>query len=79
MSNRLRSLETAAAESPSVRFQSGNPRDFVVKAGKRRRPLPARKPMFCRTFVGRRGSRVLLAMQKVEGSNPFSRFTRIRR
>ena len=30
--------------------------------------------MFCRTFLARSGSHLLLAMQKVEGSNPFSRF-----
>jgi hypothetical protein len=56
-----------------VRFQSGNPRDFAVKAGKHRRPPIDRKPLFCRTFLGRSGFHVLLAMQKVEGSNPFSR------
>jgi hypothetical protein len=32
------------------------------------------KPVFSRTFLGRSGSHILLAMQKVEGSNPFSRF-----
>ena len=59
---------------PPVRFQSGNSRDFPVNAGKHRRSPIARKPTFCTTFLGRSGSYVLLAMQKVEGSNPFSRF-----
>ena len=32
------------------------------------------KPLLCRQFVTRFLPHVLLAMQKVEGSNPFSRF-----
>jgi hypothetical protein len=39
-----------------VRFQSGNPRDFAVKARKHRRWPIGRKLVFCRTFLGGSGS-----------------------
>jgi hypothetical protein len=57
-------------------FQSGfspEPPRFRGKAGN---PSPtgcSRKPVFWRTFSGRSRYHLLLAMQKVEGSNPFSR------
>jgi len=34
----------------------------------------AKEGSFAGSFSAERGARVLLAMQKVEGSNPFSRF-----
>jgi hypothetical protein len=58
---------------PSV-SQPSLPHDFAVKAGKDRRPPIARTLLFSRTFLARPGAHVLLAMQKGEGSNPFSRF-----
>jgi hypothetical protein len=45
------------------------PPRFRGKSWKHRRPPIARKPLFSRTFLGSSGSHVLLAMQKVEGSN----------
>jgi hypothetical protein len=47
-----------------------------VNAGKPHRPFHRGKLVFCRTFLPLSGSHVLLAMQKVEGSNPFSRFAK---
>jgi hypothetical protein len=39
-------LRIQEALAPPVRFQSGNPLDFVVKAGRRRAAAPAPKPLF---------------------------------
>jgi hypothetical protein len=57
----------------SVRFQSPNRRDLTGKGGHCRRKLSAVKPPICRDIWQSASRRVLLAMQKVEGSNPFSR------
>jgi hypothetical protein len=45
-----------------------------VNAGHSRRALATEKPGFAGMFAWIGKSHVLLAMQKVEGSNPFSRF-----
>src|SRR5215211_595647 len=73
MSYRLRSRPPATGGSAPVRFQSGNSRYFAVNAGHRRHPLARQKRPICSDIACRTKSRVLLAMQKVEGSNPFSR------
>jgi hypothetical protein len=73
MSYRLRSRPPATGGSAPVRFQSGNSRDFAVNAGHRRHPLARQKRRICSDIARCTKSRVLLAMQKVEGSNPFSR------
>jgi hypothetical protein len=44
-----------------------------VKAGHRRHPLARQKRSICRDIPRCPESRVLLAMQKVVGSNPISR------
>jgi hypothetical protein len=59
--------------SAPVRFQSGNSRDSAVKAGHRQHPLARQKRPICRDILRCPESRVLLAMQKVVGSNPISR------
>jgi hypothetical protein len=75
---RLRSERcgTAGPVSWAVRVPVGclNPRELPVKAGDRRMHAHTR----IRAFAGDIGAEpepyALLAMQKVEGSNPFSRF-----
>jgi hypothetical protein len=51
-----------------------NSRDFPVNAGKAPYAPSAKKPSVCRDIHGESALHVPLAMQKVEGSNPFSRF-----
>jgi hypothetical protein len=58
----------------SVRFRSGNPRGFALNAGLQRMAARAENGLFAGSFNPVRETSVLLAMQKVEGSNPFSRF-----
>ena len=58
----------------SVRFQSANPRDLAVKNGDDGRPLSTSKLPFAGISGQSTSPQVLLAMQKVVGSNPISRF-----
>jgi hypothetical protein len=51
-----------------------NPRDLPVNTGKPSWAPAARKPLVCRRIRVASAPHALLAMQKVEGSNPFSRF-----
>jgi hypothetical protein len=78
MSYLLRSARRLPAGSAPVRFQSGNSCDFAVNAGHWRHPLARQKRPMCRDIPRCAESRALLAMQKVEGSNPFSRFRKTR-
>jgi hypothetical protein len=50
-----------------------NPRDVPVNAGKPSLARGARKPSVCRDIRVESAPHVLLAMQKAESSNPFSR------
>ena len=70
----LRSVRRLPTGSAPVRFQSGNSRDFAVNAGHGGTRSRGRSGVFCRDIPHCTDSRALLAMQKVEGSNPFSRF-----
>jgi hypothetical protein len=45
-----------------------------VKAGESRSDTDTREPAVCRDILTKTALQALLAMQKVEGSNPFSRF-----
>ena len=54
-------------------LQSANPRDLSVKNGDDGRPLSTSKLPFAGMSGQSTSPQVLLAMQKVEGSNPFSR------
>jgi hypothetical protein len=51
-----------------------NPREFPVNPGKRSWAPGPEKPPVCRDIRAESARHVLLAMQKVEGSNPFSGF-----
>jgi hypothetical protein len=53
-----------------------NPRDFPVSAGESESPVTVEKPAVCRNFRAKAALHVLLAMQKVVGSNPISRFAK---
>jgi hypothetical protein len=72
----LRSVRRLPTGSAPVRFQSGNSRDFAVNAGYWRHPLARQKRPICRDIPRCAQSRALLAMQKVVGSNPISRFAK---
>jgi hypothetical protein len=54
-----------------------NRRDFPVNAGKNSQARGSQEPPVCRHILRKSALHVLLAMQKVEGSNPFSRFRRL--
>ena len=57
-----------------VPIRCPNSRGFPVNAGMPLGPLGDEKPPLCRHIPKESALHVLLAMQKVEGSNPFSRF-----
>ena len=57
-----------------------NFRELAVKAGETQNDTPHPiTPAFAGDIGAEREPRALLAMQKVEGSNPFSRFSKGRR
>ena len=57
----------------SVRFRSGNPRGFPMNAGLCGGPQREQKRLICSIISTGPEAKVLLAMQKVVGSNPISR------
>ena len=59
-----------------VPIRCPNSRGFPVNAGMPFGPLADEKPPLCRHIPKESALHVLLAMQKVEGSNPFSRFAK---
>jgi hypothetical protein len=70
----LRSVRRLPTGSAPVRFQSGNSRDFTVKAEHWRHTLARQKRPICRDIPRCAESRALLAMQKVrfESHQPLS-------
>src|SRR5215204_5806135 len=71
----LRVSETLDTDRPArLPIHYPNPRGLPVKAGNSPTGSDARKRSVCRHIHVESPPHVLLAMQKVEGSNPFSRF-----
>ncbi len=70
-----RRLAARGSQSLSARvpIRYPNPRDFPVNPGKPSWAPGPEKPRVCRGFRAGSTPRVLLAMQKVVGSNPISR------